>query len=105
MPLFGERKVNPTSACEGAIEREPNQNQSMRRPSLIEDCTRLFSPHPRRTPRVLLAPRRRCLTGSRWMSGFEGKCPRSAASMVGYSALASALNCRPPRACDGGDER
>ena len=55
MPLFGERKVNPTSACEGAIEREPNQNQSMRRPSLIEDCTRLFSPHPRRTPRVLLA--------------------------------------------------
>lgn len=38
MPLFGERKVNPTSACEGAIEREPNQNQSMRRPSLIEDC-------------------------------------------------------------------
>jgi len=46
MPLFGERKVNPTSACEGAIEREPNQNQSMRRPSLIEDCTRLFFTPP-----------------------------------------------------------
>ena len=58
MPLFGERKVDPTSACEGAIEREPRSKPIDAAPVAdrgLREPRGLFTPHPRRTPRVLLA--------------------------------------------------